>query len=91
MAGEIQRAKDRFDAKADAAEHLEGEAAIRSLISGLDLGYEELRDFSQAMSEMRVDLAGQGYPLRGMFGSTLSEGIVLGLLIAEEREKAGAR
>ncbi len=100
MSGEIQAAQQRLRERVDAADAVdkviggitesEAEATLRRMLSGLDLDFNELQEvvhLRQQQATLAMLLSGRP----GMIAATFfSEGIAVGLLMAEARARAEA-
>lgn len=101
MSGEIEAASQRLRDRVDAADlagavakgidEAEAEATLRRMFSGLDLDFDELQEVTR-QRQMQGNLVMLMSGKAGMVAATFfTEGIVVGLLIAEARQREEAQ
>jgi hypothetical protein len=95
VATEIQDAMRRVEDRKRAA--LEGfgvggneatEEQGRLVVSGSDLDFDEIREVQRIVAETFVIGAVQGYNAAALAGAVFTDGVLVGLAIAEARTKA---
>lgn len=93
MAGEIEAALDRLNERKSAL--ADGRTGFTidgpeyaALLSGLDLPADELNAFGEASAKHYIQLI-VGNPIPAVIKAATLDGLAIGLLIAEERQKAG--
>jgi hypothetical protein len=94
--GEIADAAHRLDERKAAAMGPLGEGLLTDeeggalyMLSGLDLDLEEVRDFSAKARQITFACAMNGATITDIAAALWVEGVAMGLLIAEDRDRRG--
>ena len=97
MAGELKRASERLDERKNAIVGRVAEQAtpvtkeaLLGVFSGFDLEPEEIAEMEVFLAGHGLSMVAEGCPPPHMVASVWVDGLAMGLLIAEERAKAGA-
>jgi hypothetical protein len=100
--GEIRRAVKRLEERKRASsiarrsfrtvEEIESAmASARALYVGTDLDFTEASEAATDAAEIFVSGILAGYPVRALAAGNFAEGLLVGLLVAEAREREAAR
>ena len=93
MAGELMTAVNRLEGRKQAAgvsdQQRAPEDAVRFVLAEFDLDLDELKEIRMAVAGSGIRAAASGFSLVEIVDATWVDGLITGLMLAEERQKAG--